>query len=291
MKTLNAIRSLIILYSGCFFLCGGHVSVEAQNTIAPQESLSAAPAPDSHGARQRRLENIRFNDMPLSEVVSHLREVFPEINFIITGDANNLTVTLQLRSVTLNDILTALGIAADDQIDVAEVDERLVTIRPVVRERRKPVLRAFNLSQYLAKNGDSEKDAEEALQEIYDVLIKAWEMFQRVDPERRNTAMPSLSHHPKTKLLIAVGQEEHLQVIEQVVNALQGLPSSVGRGGGMGSASGIFGGGSYGGFGGGGMMGGGGGMGGGGYGGGYGSAMRENRTGGNSTAAPKNPKP
>lgn len=253
-------KSLVALCCGGFLLCGGQVGLQAQNTVArtvAREGIHRNPStPDGSAARQRRLEDIRFDDVPLTVVVDNLREGFPEINFIITGDAKNLPVTLQLRSVTLNDILTALTIAASDQIVVDEVDERLVTIRPAVRERSKPMLRAFNLGSYLAKSGSSEEETEEALQEVYDVLVNAWDMFQSADPEMRHVDMPSLSHHRQTKLLIAVGQEEHLQMIEQIVNALQGVSSSMGGGGGGmgggGYGSGGMGGGGYGGMGGGG---------------------------------------
>ena len=227
--------------------------MEAQHSVSVDESRANLSLPDGLAARERLLADISIKDTPLSEVVDQLRDTFPEINFIITGDANNFAVTLQLRSVNLDDILMALTIASNDQIEVEEVNERLVTIRPVVREARKPMLRAFNLSSYLAKRGGSEEENEEALQEVYDVLINAWEMFQSANHEMRHVAMPSLSHHRNTKLLIVVGLEEHLQVIEQVVNALQGGASVMGRGYGGGFGGGFSGMGGGGGYGGGGM--------------------------------------
>jgi hypothetical protein len=79
------------------------------------------------------------------------------------------------------------------------------------------VCRVFSLAPYLAYR--SEKDADLAIKSLYDTLDVAWHMLSK---QVRDVQAPELKIHSGTKLLIAVGRESELAVIEQVIKELQG---------------------------------------------------------------------
>ncbi len=201
------------------------ISVE----VRPVENSNAG----GRGDEEKRSNHVEFDSIPMGEVVRLLRREFSGVNFIVTERAEEIPVRMELRSVTLQNILNALMIATDYQIDIEEMEDRLVAIRTNLPEPEKPILRAFNLRDYLmGRNG---KNSSTAYQDLDEVLHLAWAELQVADQRRNPMSIPRLMIHQKTQLLIAVGQSDQLQVIEQIVTALQGN-TAVGM---YGSASGM----------------------------------------------------
>jgi hypothetical protein len=239
--------------------------------VGGQQKPASEPKPKSGEASkssdpwQRRLPELNLQNIPLAEVVNMLAEKdqFPEINVICDQAVKDTAVTLKLRSVTLDDIFTALEIATQSggsivdpasglpsqlAVQANKISDRMVSlsfrqtppIAPVT-----PVCRAFSLSRYLA--GKSSNEIESALKEIEDTLNLCWDMLKKADRTNTKTESPQLRLHPGTKLLIVVGQENQVAVVAQVLEQLdQGMVPSIdpatglpGLGGGAPAAAGF----------------------------------------------------
>jgi len=199
------------------------------------------------------------DNYPLAAVVEDLRRHFPELNFIVPESARaEMVPGLRLRSVTLDEILKAIEIASGGHIrggvpsDALGIDantglpfrrttDRRTTDNPkgnIVtfsvgplpgsqasdrktnensEDLNRTVCRVFSLAPYLAYR--SEKDADVAIRSLYETLDVAWTMLGR---QVRDVHPPELKIHSGTKLLITVGRERELAVIEQVIKELQG---------------------------------------------------------------------
>lgn len=161
-------------------------------------------------------------------------------------------VALKLRSVTLEDIFTAIGItpqttqtgngAIDPNtgpflpgqfppgaVQAITVSGRMVsfTLRQApAAEIAKPVCRAFSRARHLA--GKSEAAAGKALEEGEEVLGMCWKLLQDSDRSSTKIATPRLSLHRATKLLVVAGQPEQIEVVEPVINQLDGARARAG---------------------------------------------------------------
>jgi len=166
-----------------------------------------------------KVADISFGGNPVSQIVEVLAEKFPDVNFVVNDSAKNILVTLRLHSVTLDNIMEALSIATDGKVRCQRVDQNMVSVmgRPIKNEP--PALRVYNLSRFLQDKNDKEADA--ALEELEAVMRLSWQMVQAADPEASNSSFPDLSIHRKTKLLLAVGHERQLEMVTQVVQALE----------------------------------------------------------------------
>ena len=229
MKHLSTIlnRGLLAL----FLSSVGHlIAADAPET----KPAKVVPEPNASAAWQRRIPDYFSDALPLNEIVVHLRQQYPEINFLIKQqteteiDVASITVRMTVRAVTLQEFLRALEIAAERPIQITGApDERLVVfesksaavavdaaglpLRPVVQTR------VFNISRYLERSNKEEK---EALAELNDVLELTGVLLTEANRGAR-PFKPKLHIHRGTKLLIAVGSIEELNVIDQVVNSLQ----------------------------------------------------------------------
>src|SRR5205085_1582362 len=80
------------------------------------------------------------------------------------------------------------------------------------------ICRVFNLSKYLERATDKSVDA--AIKEVMESLETAWSMLRQANGDQEE--LPKLNLHRGTKLLIAVGRPQDLEILEQVVKELQG---------------------------------------------------------------------
>ncbi len=221
--------------------------------VAQPKSGEAKPKPAVEAVKdadpwKRRLPEVQFDNVPLSEVANHLSAQFPEINFVLHPNVKEIPVLLRLRSVTLDDIFTALDISTQvggqgvdpttgmavpgGGLHVNKLNDRMVSLsygQPAAVYVVKPVCRAFSLSRYLA--GKSEKDVDAALNDIEEALQIAWKMLQAGEQSKSKAQQPSLNLHRATKLLIVVGQPEQVEVVEQVISQLDGGVAASGAGG------------------------------------------------------------
>jgi hypothetical protein len=212
----------------------------------PRQGKPATNA-EAEAAWHSRISEINLGDnLPLFEVVrSVLSRHFPNVNFVVPESARDTTVPrLVLRNVTLAETLKAMELASDGRIrggpptepqavDAAGLPIRSATdnskgnivtfsVGPVPGSsdaaRQNPaVCRVFSLAPYLGDR--SEKDGQLAIKQLYDAFAVAWAMLAKYD---RDVHEPSLTIHEGTKLLIAVGRDKELSVIDSVIRQLQG---------------------------------------------------------------------
>jgi hypothetical protein len=253
MKTL----SKVLVINGCIlFLFGHSMSVSAQNPgpvavpggpapYSPQpparsafdsrlqdliERSSPQPAPPTFErtspAWKKQVKEVDLEDLPMGEVIGWLRKEFPEVNFINAPEVENVFVKLKLRSVTLDDIFIALSITSKGEIVINPMNEKMVSIfyRPLAPKEQTPkkISQAFSLVGYLT--GLSPDETTKALKDLEDALAVSWKMLQRANPEDQNFQPPQLNLHAPTKMLIAVGDGEQLEVIERFISQLERRP-------------------------------------------------------------------
>src|SRR4051812_16551665 len=154
------------------------------NIDAGDKPPVAQTAPDIAKAWQKRIPELNSDNLPLDEVVKHLRQEFPELNFVVKQKARSQSVSVMLRLVTLEEILKAMDPATEGQVRVIwptnESDrmiifdriERAVSVDPTTGlpfpGDGKKVCRVFNLSEYLSQFPENEVDG--AIKEIRGVL-------------------------------------------------------------------------------------------------------------------------
>jgi hypothetical protein len=195
------------------------------------------PEVNAADAWQRRIPEMVGENLPLGEVIKELRQRFPEINFLIKQQAEteidvaSIPISMSVRAVTLPELLKALEVAAqrpiqitgapEDRMVVFEskaaavaVDAAGLPLRPLIQTR------VFNIGSYLSRSG---KEENEALAELDDVMGLTGKLFLEGNPSAR-PFKPRLHIHRGTRLLIAVGSTEELNVIQQVVDALDNSP-------------------------------------------------------------------
>jgi hypothetical protein len=177
---------------------------------------------------KRQLARVWFEGIPLGEVVKFLREKFPEINFVVVGEAGGHAVFCELHSVGLADILKVFELAANGSLRVTRENERLISFtindppRPSVPTPDPPMCRVFNLGRYL--EGKSPEELDRAIQAIEEVVRMSLEMMADLGDAQglSRVQMPEMSIHRDTKLLIVVGRAgPSMEAVEQVVQALQ----------------------------------------------------------------------
>lgn len=233
---LTAITALLV----CFAL----------PTLAQTKATNAAAKPKPLAATNkqeypwdRKLQEFDYGDLSLSDLVNVLSEQFPEINFVVHSTVKDVPVSLKLRSVTLDDIFTALEISTKNTVRpidansglpmpvgtvrITKVNERMVSFtqgEAAESTTDKPVCRAFSLNRYLAGKSDG-KEVNQALEDIEVALQLAWDMLRAANPGAQ-MQKPILNLHRATKLLIVVGQPASMEVVQQIVGQLNGEPAS-----------------------------------------------------------------
>lgn len=228
IRTVTLTRCLLALFVCAASQLSGADKPETRNIV-----VSKVAEPNVSAAWQRRIPEMVSDNLPLEEIIRLLRELFPELNFLInnqTGvdaDIGSVSVKMVLRAVTLQEILKALELAAGRPIQITGgPDERLVVFGTKAVDaagmplRLPPVeTRVFNISKYLDNRPD--KEAAIAMKELENVLHTAGAMLSEATRGERRFN-PQLNLHRSTRLLIAVGRPDELHVIEQVVKELQG---------------------------------------------------------------------
>src|SRR2546421_585376 len=200
----------------------------AGDKVVPKD----VPEPSAAAAWLRRLSDFQSDGLPLDEVVKRLRADFPELNYIVREKVRSEGVSLILRSVTLEEILKALEPGTEGRVRViwpTNYNDRLIIFdrgpgpgAAIDRATGLPMqggsgneklCRVFNLGKYLARTSDKGTDA--AIKEVLESLETAWSMLRQANNDQEE--LPKLNLHRGTKLLIAVGRPEDLEILEQVV--------------------------------------------------------------------------
>jgi hypothetical protein len=196
-------------------------SLMLQTDTAPQFERNSP-------AWKKQVKEANFNNMPMGEVIKWLRTEFPEINFVNAPEVEDVPVNLNLHSVTLDDIIVALGITSKGELVANPMSEKMVSFfyRPMFprEQAQRKISRAYSLAGYLF--GRSPDETAKALKDLEDALEISWKMLQQANPGDQNIGRPQLNLHAPTKMLIAVGDEEQLQVIERFISQLERRPLS-----------------------------------------------------------------
>lgn len=219
MRTLP--NSLIAI-----FWLAGTAMVSAQQS-SPADANQQQEQQVTEMAKQaytRQVSELKYDDLPLDEIVKNLRKEFPEVNFILPEKLGQIIVRLELRNVNLSEILQAIQIACrNDHLRFEQANDRLVVFsldESAAPPSEKPVLRAFNLSPYLAARPPAEQD-----QMMKQVQLLVEDAVRLLADAGRNVEMPRLQLHDGTRTLLVVGTSEQLNVLEEVVGNLPGMPS------------------------------------------------------------------
>lgn len=222
----------------------------AENKPLEKPRAQEVREPDVAPAWKRRLPDIHFDGLPLQEIVQLLRQQFPEVNFIMKVDEEGvlagLSINLQLRAVTLDGILKGLQLAYEGRLKIrfgdgdpqrTREDERFVVFERAPTEaagRPGPdrasatpgplvVTRAYNIGAYL--NRSTPEESAKAMAYLEEAIRTACDMTT-LAMKGRVHFRPSLNLHERTKLLIVVGRPDELDIVDQLVKELQGIPVS-----------------------------------------------------------------
>lgn len=215
--------ALVVAASACM-----QVSLAADKQT-PENPKLVAPKVDA--AWDRRIPVFEIDDLPLFEVVTHLRDLFPELNFLVRNttapgakslDIAGVSIKAKLRNVTLAEILKATELASDHPIKInASREDRLIVFeahdKTVTGEKPPIVTRAYNLGDYLA--GLNEEQTGKAMQDLHEVIFIAGRYKEEIAGGQR--IAPKIHFHPGTKLLIAIGRPDEMEIVEQIAGELQ----------------------------------------------------------------------
>lgn len=231
---LPSIPSALTTCAALLFCLAAPVLAQPEPAKLDAKAKSAADAANDSNPWLRRLPEVKFDGVPMSEVTKFLFTVFQSdrdqhssISFIVRPDAADIPITLHLRSVNLEDILEALELAALPlQIEVQDNKKNVVfgrrpdrRIKEFKKGESKPVCRAYSLSRYLA--GKSDKDVHAAMQEVESVVKDGWAIMGFTDDEFEGFR-PRLQFHRGTKILILAGFPQALEAADQIINQLEG---------------------------------------------------------------------
>ena len=261
------------------------VSAQAQEEFVLQP-LSTQPT-----GKNLVIPECQFEGLPLLEVVSFLRSEFHGVQFVTAGPADKVLVDLELRSVGLKNILKAVEIQQQGMVKITDEGGDMYSIQVRIPRESKPILKAFSFGPYFhriqgelfqqekwkideaIKSAGEDKRAaadiqrkyqEELLrnasreldEELYTTIINALESYKAVLGDSQSMEMPKLQTHMSSKLVIVIGQPDAVNIVGEIVQAMNGNTGGpyggdfgFGSGGGfMGGASGMGGaGGGYGG--------------------------------------------
>lgn len=210
--------------------------------VMPQRLIHPPGMPGA--ANQSAQSEIRFNldfhgGSPSDLVAAIDKARAKPINAIVPDDCNDIQIPpLKMTDVTVQDLFKALQMASikyvlntyNNGLNYSQNEVSYgfeTTSNPgadnsvwYFKERKpteplptKEVCRFYNLESLLEKY---------KIEDITTAIQSGWQMLHV-------TKMPQLKFHPETRLLIAVGPEENLQIIENVLRQLEPNPLSLPR--------------------------------------------------------------
>src|SRR5436190_3551330 len=132
--------------AACLWISMGNpAAIHAQankNSVPPH-----AKGNDPTDPWQRRIAKTSFDGLPLVEVVKILaqKDFFPEVNSVVPPELREVPVNvMELRSVTLEDIFTAIKIASDGQLVANVLNDRMFSFEVSKSPEPKRLYQAFS---------------------------------------------------------------------------------------------------------------------------------------------------
>ena len=219
MKTNPTFRNLLALI--------------ASSALAASSSFTfgqVKPAPELHVIKAQggaATMDVEFRDASIAEVIEFLSKKDEGFNAVVQQNVNGIGVSLKLRNVTTQQVLSALVFASEGNVELEDLPDGIVGVKAAVPPQSvgadglpiRPECRIFSLAGYLA--GKDERAGAAAIDQLHRSLETAVQMLNDASPQAR-VKTPQLQVNPETKLLIAVGMPDDLAVVEQLVSALQG---------------------------------------------------------------------
>lgn len=214
--------------------------------ILPIQHLSAQVAPESPAESsdttswaQKTIDLFEAHDKPLGEALDEIRDLFDGVQIVTSGPVDKLKVDIELRSANVNNILRAIELNLLRQVSVEWEDDNMVAVHAKLPREEIPILEAYSLASYMSQTrsklekelpeGLSDKDSEEVLKsmtfervakEIHEITIESLAELSSARGITGKLEMPRLSFHPRSELLIVVGQTETVVVVGQIIREL-----------------------------------------------------------------------
>jgi hypothetical protein len=132
------------------------------------------------------------------------------------------------RNVTLEQALQAISFATENRVLAEEITENVHGFRLVPRTlpdgqpEPQTTVRVLSLAGAPQLGGEAPPETfKKVVEELETAFNDAIAMLREADPGS-TVEQPRLKFHPSTKLLVAVGKPEELNIVEQLVAALGG---------------------------------------------------------------------
>jgi hypothetical protein len=164
----------------------------------------------------------------IENLVEHLRQDYPDVNFVLTPGARSMVVeNLELHSVDVSDFMKALEFATDGAVRGNRVSDNtwaLLARNKTAEPAPDRQVEVFNLTGYLHNLGKTDdQGADEALHSIAKLVADVVEVTMRdLHEDPAKVDHPSFQVHPGANLLIVVGSPRAIDITRKVVSALPG---------------------------------------------------------------------
>lgn len=227
MKTHPTLRNFLAIISFSA-LAASTPFAFGQSKPAPEPRVTATPG----GVVSMDLD---LKDATIAEVIDLLSKNDEGFNAVVQQNVKGIKVSLKLRNVTTQQVLSALTFASENSVELEELPDGIVGVKATVPPQSvgenglpiRPECRIFSLAAYLA--GKDERAGAAAIEQFHQSLDAAVRMLNNASPQT-GVKVPQLQVNPETKLLIAVGMPDDLAVVEQLVGALQWNVGAAGYG-------------------------------------------------------------
>lgn len=192
------------------------------DSVKAQSGESPSPLPS---VAKQKAEPVRFDldvrNAKLSEIVAFLRSKDPKANIVVAAGAEGFVVReLQLKNVSAIEAGDYIIMALNGLVHCEQIfDNGMVFI---ASSSASPVrMRAFDLTEYLAKAGGDENVAIEQLRSTIERALKLFDSARVPNLEVADTpGVPVIEYHAGTKLLLVAGNEIALEMISEMVSAV-----------------------------------------------------------------------
>jgi hypothetical protein len=194
--------------------------------VIETEPISFEPEIEEH-----RLD-VEFDGLILADIVKYLREVpaFRKVNFVVSPRVRDygqeVAIHVKLRAVGLRDILSAIGIATDDQVTFEVRTPTLVAVipgptwqptpepAPATPVLQPPSYQVVNLQELVRQKNPNAMD--KIILEIRDLVSQTLQTVHG-----HTNLAPHLNYHEGSGILVIVGQPEAIKITMDIIRNLR----------------------------------------------------------------------
>ena len=175
---------------------------------------TACPADEEHEFASEQIVSLQFSGGSVAEYVAELRTEAPAFNVVVTNDAANLPLpAIELQNVSALAAFNCIELAGTGELVVeGEMDEEIFFVRRNVSTR--PRVAVSNVQRLLQDRGEED-------------LLSAIEIGLRMFQGTEVRPDVELKLHRETGLLFSKGTDEEIELIEEIVRAMDGDPQYV----------------------------------------------------------------